>query len=354
MASKGADVRVVGVGGAGGNAVRYMAARGLEGVVLVAANTDTQALAHHPADVHVVLGKRATRGLGAGGRASVGLSAAQESIPQIARAIEGADMVFVAAGLGGGTGTGAAPLVASVAQQQGALVVGVVTLPFAFEGSRRMRLAQQGLDALAEHVDSLLVIENDRLLELGGGEPTALEAFARADAVLSDGVRGIGELVVRPGLVNLDFADVCAVLRGGGRAVMGLGVGHGPHRAVQAVEEAARSPLLAQSSIEGARGVLLSFTVDPKLGLGRIHEAAARVQAEVDDDAEILFGVCVDPTLHDEVHVSIVAAGLPQHEHAITHSAEMEIQPAAAFASHDAPVLVGSVSRRRNALVMLR
>lgn len=353
MASRGADVRVVGVGGGGGNAVRHMAARGLEGVVLVAANTDTQALLHHPAELHVVLGTRTTRGLGAGGRPAAGLSAAQESIPQLVRALEGADLVFVAAGLGGGTGTGAAPLVANVARDLGALVVGVVTVPFAFEGARRNRLAQQGLAALRENVDSLIVIENDRLLELGDDEPTALEAFGRADAVLSDGVRGIGELVVRPGLVNLDFADVCAVLRGGGRAVMGLGVGYGPDRAARAVEAATRSPLLAQGSIEGARGVLVSFTVDASLGLGRIHEAAARVQAEVDDDAEIFFGVRVEPTLRDEAHVSIVAAGLPEPEESVTRSTELEsVRPAPQ--AHDAPVLVGSASRRRNALVMLR
>ncbi len=335
--------------------MRHMAARGLSGVTLVAANTDTQALLEHPADVHVVLGKRTTRGLGAGGRASVGLSAAQESTPQVAQALRGADMVFVAAGLGGGTGTGAAPLVAHVAREQGALVVGVVTLPFAFEGSRRARLAHQGLEALADQVDSLLVIENERLLEMDDREPTALEAFARADAVLTDGVRGIGDLVVRPGLVNLDFADVCAVLRGGGRAVMGLGVGYGPQRAAQAVEAAARSPLIAQSSIGGARGVLISFTIDPRLGLGRIHEAAARVQAEVDDDAEILFGVSVDPTLHEEVHVSIVAAGLPEEIDApvVTRSTEMPAHAPVGL-GHEAPVMVGSASRRRNALVMLR
>ncbi|MCZ7687724.1 MAG: hypothetical protein M5U28_56870 [Sandaracinaceae bacterium] len=245
MAPSRADVRVVGVGGAGGNAIRALAAGGAEGVVCIAANTDTQALAGHPADVQLVLGRRATRGLGAGGKASAGLAAAQESAPSIVRAVEGADLVFVAAGLGGGTGTGAAPVVASLARDAGALVVGVVSLPFAFEGSRRSRLAAQGVEALAEHVDSLLVIENDRLLALGA-EPTALEAFARADRVLADGVRGIGELVTSHGLVNLDFADVRAVLRDGGRAVMGSGAARGPDRAVRAVERAARSPLLAE------------------------------------------------------------------------------------------------------------
>lgn len=346
MAASGADVRVVGVGGAGGNAIRTLVQGGAEGVVAIAANTDTQALASHPADVHVVLGKRATRGLGAGGNPSVGLAAARESSPALVQAIEGADLVFVAAGLGGGTGTGAAPLVASLARDAGALVVGVVSVPFAFEGARRRRLAAQGLDILGEHVDSLLVIENDRLLDLPGPEPTALEAFTRADRVLADGVRGIGELVTRAGLVNLDFADVRAVLKDGGRAVMGIGAGHGPDRAVRAVEQATTSPLLADGSIEGARGVLLSFTIDPRLGLGRIHEAAARVQAEVDDDAEILFGVRVDPELRDEVRVSIVAAGLPPRSSAPPPVIE---QPRAVPAQVPAHV----PARRRNALVLL-
>lgn len=320
-----------------------MAEQGVAGVTLVAANTDRQALADHPADVCIPLGVRSTRGLGAGGRASVGLGAAQESAPSIARAVAGADMVFVTAGMGGGTGTGAAPVVASIARDAGALVVGVVTMPFAFEGSRRNKLALAGLEALEEHVDSLLVLENDRLLE--GPDVSALEAFARADTVLDDGVRGIYELVLETGLVNLDFADVRAVLKGGGRAVMGIGRAEGPDRAARAVDLATRSPLLANGSIEGARGVLLSFTVDPRLGINRIHEAAARVQAVVDDDAEILFGVRIDPTLHDEVRVSLVAAGLPSARTALPPPIERE--PAAVPA-------VATAARRRNALVMLR
>lgn len=345
MASIGADVRVIGVGGAGGNALRHMAQSGAASVTLIAANTDRQALADHPADLCVPLGVRSTRGLGAGGRASVGLGAAQESAPALAQAIEGADMVFVTAGMGGGTGTGAAPVVASLARDAGALVVGVVTMPFTFEGTRRQKLAAQGIEALEEHVDSLLVLENDRLLD--GDDVSALEAFARADAVLDDGVRGIYELVLETGLVNLDFADVRAVLEGGGRAVMGIGHAQGPDRAVLAVERAACSPLLANGSIEGARGVLLSFTVDPRLGISRIHQAAARVQAVVDDDAEIFFGVRVDPELHDEVRVSLVAAGLP--------SAPAEVAPPPAVAAQLPQALPAkALTRRRNALVMLR
>jgi cell division protein FtsZ len=349
----GADVRVVGVGGAGGNALRHMISNGIAGATLVAANTDTQALLEHPADVHVVLGRRSTRGLGAGGRPSVGFSAAQESSPELHSAVAGADLVFVAAGLGGGTGTGAAPLVAHLAREEGALVVGVVTLPFGFEGGRRTKLAMQGLEALREQVDSLLVIPNDRLLELDATEPSVLEAFQRADMVLGDGVRGIGDLVVRTGLVNLDFADVSAVLRDGGRAVMGVGHGRGPDRAVRAVEAASRSPLLADDSIEGARGVLMCFTIDPRLGLSKIHEAAARVQAAADDDAEILFGVAVDPSLCDEVRVTLVAAGLDGERSAPRPEARPAAETRHDEACIDRPYEPVAV-RRRNALVMLR
>lgn len=342
MACIGADVRVVGVGGAGGNALRAMAHSGSAAVTLIAANTDKQALADHPADRCVPLGTRSTRGLGAGGRPSVGLAAAQESASSIAEAVAGADMVFVTAGMGGGTGTGAAPVVAHIAREAGALVVGVVTTPFAFEGTRRQKLAAQGIEALEEQVDSLLVLENERLLD-DESDLTALEAFARADAVLEDSVRGIYELVLETGLVNLDFADVRTVLEGGGRAVMGMGQAYGPDRAMLAVERAACSPLLANGSIEGARGVLLSFTVDPRLGINRIHEAASQVESVVDEDAEIFFGVRVDPNLHDEVRVTLVAAGV--------RNAPAVEKPSPALA---APALAMNVPRRRNALVMLR
>lgn len=339
MAPIGADVRVVGVGGAGGNALKRMLLRGVSGATLIAANTDTQALLDHPADVHVVLGRRATRGLGAGGSPQMGFAAAQESRADVVRVLEGADMVFIAAGLGGGTGTGAGPLVANVARELGALVVGVVTLPFTFEGRRRHRIALDGLEALRDQVDSVLVVSNDRLLEVGGSEPSVVEAFARADGVLSDGVRGVGDLVTHTGLINLDFADVHAVLSNGGRAVMGVGVGRGPDRALQAVESASSSPLLRDDRIEGARGVLLSFRIDPALGLAAIHRAVARVQAEVDDDADILFGVTIDHSLEDEVELTLVAAGL----------SELEDAPVAPARQTPAQV----PARPRNALVML-
>ncbi|MFK7989703.1 MAG: cell division protein FtsZ [Sandaracinaceae bacterium] len=362
----GADVRVVGVGGAGGNAVRHLIGEGIEGATLCALNTDGQALVDHPADRHLVLGQRTTRGLGAGGRPSVGFAAAQESSRDIAGLFEGADLVFVAAGLGGGTGTGASPLIAHLAREAGALVVGVVTVPFGFEGGRRCRLAEAGLDALEEQVDSLLVIENDRLLDLGLSDPSALEAFALADRILGDGVRGIGDLVTQSGLINLDFADLRAVLTDGGRALLGIGEGRGPDRASQAIENALRCPLLADRSLEGASGVLMSFTVDGALGLGKIHRAAARVQALVDDDAEILFGVAVDPSLEDEVKVTLCAAGVgreadearPDQEVAAAVSPRSTGSRAAPSRKSDPDVVLArphtpAYARRRNGLVML-
>lgn len=334
MAKNGVDVRVVGVGGAGGNALEHLLETGVEGVSLIAINTDLQALERSSVPTQIVIGRRSTRGLGAGGRPSMGFAAAQEESATIQHAVSGADLVFVAAGMGGGTGTGAAPVVAHLAREAGALVVGVTTTPFTFEGSRRCGLAEQGLDALAEQVDALLTIPNERLT---CDDFTVADAFRYADSVLAGGVRGIGDLVLQTGLINLDFADVDAVLRDGGRAVMGLGHGRGPGRARAAVEQASRSELLEDDSIEGAQGVLLSFTVDPRLGINAIHEAAARIQAEVDDDAEILFGVTVDPTLEDECYVTLVAAGLE-------HGPLEQAAPA---------VVQASAHKPRNALVLL-
>ncbi|MCB9594224.1 MAG: cell division protein FtsZ [Sandaracinaceae bacterium] len=340
MKRTGADVRVVGVGGAGGNALRRMLGVGVHDAMSIAVNTDTTALLDHPADHRVVLGGRATRGLGAGGCPAAGLRAAHESSRELQAMVEGADMVFVAAGMGGGTGTGAAPLVAQLARRAGALVVGIVTVPFAFEGGRRRRVANEGLAALRAETDSLLVVENERLLALEGDEPSVRDAFSRADSILSEGVRSIGDLVMETGLINLDFADVSRVLRDGGRAVMGVGRGRGSERALRAVQQASASPLLDDDRIEGARGVLLSFRADPKIGVGQLQRAAALVQAEVDDDADILFGVTIDEDLHDEVHVTLVAAGLPEVGAEGAVSAEFE----AAMAQEP---------RRRNALVML-
>jgi len=334
------------VGGGGGNALRRMLEGERDGATLIAVNTDAVALEGHPADARIVLGQKGTGGLGAGGCPATGLSAARESSPALEGVVEGADMVFVAAGLGGGTGTGAAPMVAHLARRAGALVVGVVTLPFAFEGGRRRRVALQGLEALEEQVDSILVVENDRLLELDDADPSVLQAFSRADDVLCDGVRGIGDLVMQAGLINLDFADVCAVLRDGGRAVMGIGRGFGADRALAAVDQASLSPLL-DDPIDGAAGVLLSFRADPAIGLGAIHRAAARVQAQVDDEAEILFGVTIDENLHDEVHVTLVAAGLDGAAPPAVEQAVAEPRRRNALVMLDAPIAAVARAPRR-------
>lgn len=340
-----ADLRVVGVGGGGSNALSELRRVGHPGVGLLSANTDAQALSKQVDTDTLQLGPAATRGLGAGGRPSVGLAAARESTAGLQSWLSGADMVFIAAGLGGGTGTGAAPVVGQVARELGALTVGVVTLPFGFEGSRRANLAQQGLKALRDQVDSLLVVPNERLL--AGPDATLHEAFAQADQVLADAVRGIADLVVRPGLINLDFADVRAVLSGGGRAVMGIGVGRGERRAEAAVEGASRSPLI-DVSLRGATGVLLQFTVDPAVGLHAIHRAAALIEAHLDDDAELFFGVTVDANLDSEVHVTLTAAGLSFDERPplppTAHAARAYLTSAEVVLSRP----------RRNALVMLR
>ncbi|MGF1469184.1 MAG: cell division protein FtsZ [Sandaracinaceae bacterium] len=346
-----ADLRVIGVGGGGGNALRELRRLGTARVARRAANTDRQALAEHPDEERLVLGPRATRGLGAGGRPSVGYAAAQESRTELQEVVAEADLVFLAAGLGGGTGTGATPLIAHLARDAGALTVAVVTLPFAFEGGRRRVYAEQGLAALKEQTDCLIVVPNDRLLLAEGGEePTFLEAFARADRVLADAVRGISDLVVQPGLVNLDFADVRAVLTGGGRAVMGIGVGRGADRALAAIGSATRSPLLADDSFEGARGVLLQFTIDPGVSLSAIHQAAERVHAMVDDDAEILFGVAGDPNLESEVHVTLIASGLPHPDPAAVLSPARRLARIPGLEQLTPAEVVLARPRRRSAL----
>lgn len=298
-------IKVVGVGGAGGNAVAAMRARGLGGAELFALNTDGQALTRLGGNV-IELGQRATRGLGAGGRAEVGRSAAFESRPHIEHALAGADLVFVTAGMGGGTGTGAAPLVAHVARESGALVVGVVSRPFLFEGRHRRRTADAGLEELEPYVDALLVIENDRLL--GGEDLTASEAFDRADEVLGDAVRGIGDLAHERGVVNLDFAHVREVLREGGRAVMGRGVAREAEGgAVVAVRRAIECPLLDDDSIEGARGVLLHLCAGPELPLRAVEQAARLLEAHAHEDAEIVFGVVHDPARAGRVEATVIA-----------------------------------------------
>ena len=304
-----AVIKVVGVGGGGTNAVNRMIEEGIRGVEFVAINTDAQALAISDADIKVHIGTDITKGLGAGANPSVGREAAEESRDEIKRALAGADMVFITAGEGGGTGTGAAPVVADIAKNDvGALTVGVVTKPFSFEGRKRYRSATDGIGELSDNVDTLIVIPNDRLLDLSEKKTTMLEAFRMADDVLCQGTQGITDLITVPGLINLDFADVCTIMKGAGTAMMGIGTASGDNRAVDAATEAISSRLL-ETSIDGANRVLLSIAGNKDLGIQEINDAADLVASNVDPDANIIFGTVVDESLGDQVRVTVIATG---------------------------------------------
>ncbi|MDY5839897.1 MAG: cell division protein FtsZ [Corynebacterium camporealensis] len=303
-----ADIKVVGVGGGGVNAVNRMIEEGLKGVQFVAINTDSQALIFSDADTKLEIGRDATRGLGAGANPEVGKASAEDNKTEIEDALQGADMVFVTAGEGGGTGTGAAPVVASIAKKMGALTVGVVTRPFKFEGARRTRQAMAGIEELREVCDTLIVIPNDRLMQLGGEELSIVEAFRAADEILHNGVQGITNLITIPGMINVDFADVRSVMADAGSALMGIGFSRGDNRALAAAEQAINSPLL-ESSMEGAKGVLLSIAGGSDLGLHEVNAAASMVEDRADEDANIIFGTIIDDTLGDEVRVTIIATG---------------------------------------------
>ena len=304
-----AVIKVVGVGGGGTNAVNRMIEEGIRGVEFVAVNTDAQALAISDADIKVHIGTDITKGLGAGANPEVGKEAAEDSRDEIKAALAGADMVFITAGEGGGTGTGAAPVVADIAKNDvGALTVGVVTKPFSFEGHRRYGSAADGIKTLSENVDTLIVIPNDRLLDLSEKKTTMLEAFRMADDVLCQGTQGITDLITVPGLINLDFADVCTIMKGAGSAMMGIGIAAGDNRAADAATEAISSRLL-ESSIEGATRVLLSIAGNKDLGIQEINEAADLVAKNVDPDANIIFGTVVDESLGDQVRVTVIATG---------------------------------------------
>jgi cell division protein FtsZ len=303
-----AVIKVIGVGGAGGNAVNRMIDAGLKGVEFIAINTDTQDLLMCDADVKLDIGRKLTRGLGAGANPEVGKQAAIDHTEEIEEALRGSDMVFVTAGEGGGTGTGGAPIVAKIAKELGALTVGVVTRPFTFEGKLRSSRAEEGIEELRKEVDTLIVIPNDRLLSISDRSISAPEAFKSADAVLLSGVQGITELITTPGLINLDFADVKSVMSGAGSALMGIGSARGENRATRAAELAISSPLL-EASIDGARGVLLSIAGGSDLGLFEIHEAAELVNKSAHPDANIIFGTVIDDALGDEVRVTVIAAG---------------------------------------------
>ena len=303
-----AVIKVVGIGGGGVNAVNRMIEVGLRGVEFIAINTDAQALLMSDADVKLDVGRELTRGLGAGANPEVGRQAAEDHAEEIEEVLRGADMVFVTAGEGGGTGTGGAPVVASIARKLGALTVGVVTRPFGFEGKRRGGQAEAGITALRESCDTLIVIPNDRLLQLGDAQVSLMDAFRSADEVLLNGVQGITDLITTPGLINVDFADVKGVMSDAGSALMGIGSARGEERARKAAEAAINSPLL-ESSMEGARGVLMSIAGGSDLGLFEIHNAATQVQEAAHEDANIIFGTVIDDNLGDEVRVTVIAAG---------------------------------------------
>jgi cell division protein FtsZ len=301
-------IKVVGVGGGGSNAVNRMVDAGLSGVEFIAINTDAQALLMCDADVKMPIGSSVTRGLGAGADPGVGRSAAEESRDELKEALKGADMIFVTAGEGGGTGTGAAPIVAQLAQELGALCVGVVTRPFSFEGRRRAEVASLGVEELRDHVDTLIVIENDRLLQVVEKRTSIVDAFKMADDILRQGVQGITDLITIPGLVNLDFADVRTIMNEAGSALMGIGTASGENRATEAAREAVSSPLL-ESSIEGATGILLNVTGGPDIGLFEVNEAAEVVTSAADQNANVIFGAVIDDSLTDEVRVTVIATG---------------------------------------------
>ncbi len=303
-----AILRVVGVGGGGSNAVNRMIAEGVGGVDFIAVNTDNQALLLSNAPTRVRIGEKLTRGLGAGGDPTQGEQAANESVEELYEVLQGADMVFITAGMGGGTGTGAAPIVAKVARELGALTIGVVTRPFLFEGSRRSQSADTGIEALKEHVDTLIVIPNDRLLEIADRRVSLTESFHMADDVLRQGIQGISELITIPGLINLDFADVKTIMSEGGAALMAVGHGSGDDRASIAAEQAISSRLL-DVTIDGASGILFNVTGGPDLSLFEVNQAAAIIRETAHPDANMIFGAVIDETMGDELRITVIATG---------------------------------------------
>jgi cell division protein FtsZ len=308
-ARRGAKIKVVGVGGGGGNAVNRMVDVGLAGVEFIVANTDLQALDYNRASVKVQIGHKLTKGLGAGADPNIGRQAALEDTDAIIQALSGADMIFVTTGLGGGTGTGAAPVIASLASELGALTIAVVTKPFRFEGKKRALQAEAGLDALRECVDTVITIPNERLLSVIDRRTTLNDAFIMADDVLRQAIQGISDLILVPGLINLDFADVKTIMCGMGVAMMGTGSAEGDNRAMQAAQKAVASPLLEDSSVNGARGVIINVTGGPDLGLVEVNEASSVIQEAAHEDANIIFGAVVDPNLVGKVKITVIATG---------------------------------------------
>src|SRR4030042_605855 len=304
-----AKIKVVGIGGGGGNAVNTMISYSLRGVDFINANTDAQALNSSSAPVKIQLGMDITKGLGAGSNPEIGRQAALESRDEIRPYLEGADMIFITAGLGGGTGTGAAPIIAEIARECSVLTVAVVTKPFQFEGKKRNMQAEEGIEQLRDSVDTLIIVPNQRLLSLGGRSLSLLEAFKKADDVLYQAVKGISDLILVPGRINLDFADVKNIMTDMGMAVMGTGVAGGENRAVEAAQKAISSPLLEDNTIQGARGILLNITGSPDMSLYEVNEASSLVQAEAHEEANIIFGTVIDETMKDEIRITVIATG---------------------------------------------
>lgn len=338
---EGPRIKVIGVGGGGNNAINNMIEKGIAGVEFLAANTDRQALEVNRAPIKMQLGQGSTKGLGAGAKPEVGANAAKESIDRIEELFTGADMVFVAAGMGGGTGTGAAPIIADVARRQGALTVGVVTKPFSFEGNRRRKQAERGIECLKEAVDTLIVVPNDRLLELATAETSMLDAFKTADQVLFNAVKGISDIITQQGVINVDFADAVAVMRGQGMALMGIGRGTGAQRALDAAHMAISSPLLENVSVEGATGILVNVTGGPSLTLHEVNQAIALITDVAHEDANVIFGYVVDQSMTEEVAITVIATGFDRMNERADEAEERSQQqqlPVAAQQRHDPDV----------------
>jgi cell division protein FtsZ len=329
--SQTAVIKVIGVGGGGGNAVSHMAKCGIEGVEFICVNTDAQALKHSQVKTSLQIGCNITKGLGAGANPEVGRQAAMEDRDRIIELIEGCDMLFITAGMGGGTGTGAAPVVAQVARELGILTVAVVTRPFTMEGNKRASVAESGMTELSRHVDSLITIPNQKLLQVLGGQTTLLEAFKRANEVLQGAVQGIAELITRPGLINVDFADVRTVMSETGLAMMGSGLGTGEHRARVAAEMAVSSPLLEDINLAGAHGILVNVTAGLDLSIGEFEEVGSTVKQFAAEDATVVVGTVIEPEMQDELRVTVVATGLNRSKPKVAAPAQQAAAPAAAL-----------------------
>jgi cell division protein FtsZ len=326
----GARIKVIGIGGGGGNAVNRMIESGIEGIEFLVANTDLQALKRSKAPIKIQLGSRLTKGLGAGANPNVGREAALEDTDKIIEVLEGADMVFVTTGLGGGTGTGGAPIIASLATELEALTVAVVTKPFHFEGRRRMQQAENGLRELRECVDTVITIPNERLLHTVERDSSLADSFGVADDVLRQAVQGISDLITVPGLINLDFADVKSIMAGMGMALMGAGRARGENRAIEATQQAISSPLLEEATIQGAKGVLINITGGPDLTLYEVNTASTIIREAADEDANIIFGAVIDENMRDEMKITVIATGFGQEAVAVASAAAVTAMPAPA------------------------